>query len=1264
MDLKLFFSWQSDTDSKKLHQKAFIRTCIQAAIAKVNKELKHVNIEYQEGIKGISGAPDIVTEIEERISKCHIFIGDLTFINQELMIIRWLKKIFGIKHKTTSNPNVIRESSLFMVRPFMKYQGFYVLNSVFGNPVEDESQMFFDQRGKRFPLSFALKQYNDNVSDPVYQKEQKKFISALTEAIKECAEQAVFHLDEDIKPFLTWKSHYEISGFEGGYIVNGIEPYLQQIRGSKDNLRICGLSGLGKTRMVLEAFKDASIRYLYSYIDCQEHKAEEILKKTSFMFKHYKEMVLVFDNCDMELHNRIISVKRSNHGANPIITIYNDPDENSTCYSTPLKIQKDFNDVVEKILERFKSLYKPEDKEKLLTFAGGIPMMAQLLVEGLRNGDPIGVVSDAALMNKILDANENSDVRKIMRTLSLFNFIGFEGELHNELEFVATTKCITSIDKDNKVLIQDFEQVILKYIKRKIIERKGRLISIRPTPIALYLISEWIEQCSNNRLLAVIKAIQESEIAKPLTDSFADQFRYMGHNVKACNMLNQLLGANSPFGTAEVINTDLGSRLFRSFAEVNPEAVSKCLWHVIGSMSVDLLRGIDEGRRNLVWTIEKICFEPNTFDRGAEMMLLLAVAENENISNNATGQFISLFPLYLPATAATLEQRLLFLRKQVQYKERQLILLSALGRALRTRDFIFLGGSEQRGTEKMSNYQPKTNEEISEYIHGCLDMLMVLVENNPDLLDRCSEILESNLGCLCEAGYGNSTMNCIHKIAELKKHSWDKMLDAIRFVLCHKAIRLTDELREDMEEMVSQLSNNDFFFRFSQVEKKNRWVSDKFNYEEIIDINNKDYEELAKEMASDHKLYTTDVLKKIYSFDAYHSNIFGGVVANSMDKDAQNVFICNSIESFQMLDKYNFSIFVDFIRQVNEEVFEIAFGVMAALERKSVLFACVAVRNYNFSDPYPEALYQMVKEQKAKVSEYEHFWRYISFGKYTEENILYLFQRIASLPQSFNTLTHMVAMMLLWGGVKDDIKKLRKFIEEEITKRLDEFSKLAKDNDYWHVLRKILEDDANPAFAKEIMRSILLLIEQSDDMHYKSYNIEDCMGLLIGKYFNEVWHDLSEALVCDGERYILYYKLKSILGSMTGYNNGLGFLFQTEHSDDLLAWCKKYPLVAPERLMLMVPLYGENGFSDIVLKLVDLYGEQEGVLTALSCNMGSFSFVGSIVPLYEKQIKCIKGLSNNHSEKVRIWSVKMLTDLKKQIDIEKNRDAEGVLSHR
>lgn len=1261
MDLRLFFSWQSDTDTKKLHHTKFIRTCIQSAIANVNKDLKYVNIEYQEGIKGIAGAPDIVPEIEERINKCHIFIGDLTFINQCPKIKRLLKML-RIKYKITPNPNVIRESSLFMARPFMKYQGFYVLNSVFGEPVEDESQMFFDQRGKRFPISFALMQYNDNVPENIYQEEQKKFISALTGAIKECAERAVFHLEADIKPFYTWNGHKLISGFEGGYIVDGLEQYLQQIWENKENLRICGLSGLGKTRMVLEAFKDDSIRYLYAYIDCQEHDVEEILEKMTYMFKHYKEMVLVFDNCDMELHNRIIRVKRSNHATNPIITIYNDPDENSTSYTMLLKLQKDFNDVVERILERFKSFYKPEDKEKLLIFAGGIPMMAQLLVEGLRNGDPIGVVSDAALMNKILDTNENSDDRKIMRTLSLFDYIGFEEDFHKELEFIATTKSITSIDKNNEVLIQDFDRVIQKYLKRKIIERKGRLVGVRPTPIALYLISEWIEQCSDKRLLAVIKAIQESEIAKPLIDSFADQFRYMGHNEKARMMLNKLLGENSPFGNAEVINTDLGSRLFRSFVEVNPEAVASCLWNMIGSYSIEELKLIDEGRRNLIWTIEKLCFDPITFEKGAELMLLLAMAETEQISNNATGQFSALFPLLLPATAASLEQRLQFLQTQKTYKDRHLLLMNALERALRTRDYVYFGGAERRGTGKLTNYQPKTYTEITEYINGCLSLLMAFAEENATLLDKCCEILENNLGCLCDAGYGSIVMVCVHRVAELKKYDWEKMLDTLRFVLCHKTMKLTDKLRTDIKEMISKLSNDDFFFRFSQVEKKNRWVSDKFNYEEMIGRNNKDYEELAKEMAADRKLYATDILKKIYSFDTYCGGTFGYTVAKEMNESEQVEFINNSIDAFRSLEKYSFSIFVDFIRQVEEHIFATAFKGMMDLERNAVLFACVAARNYKFNEPYPEALYQMVKEQKVEVNYYEQFWRFIPLNSHTEEDILFLFQRILSLPNSFRTIIHM-SIMFFWGSLKDNMKQLRNFIEDEIAKRLDEFSELAKDDDYWHILRKILKDDAKSEFAKGLMHKLLQFIDHSSGTYYLNYNIEDCMSLLVSNHFDEVWPELSEALISDGEKYMLYYKLKSILGSFASYDNEKGILFQTDNNKALLEWCAKYPNIAPERLMLMVPLFEEEHFSEIVIKLLNLYGEQEAVLTALSCNMGSFSFVGSVVPLYEKQYKSIEQLLTHDLEKVRTWAVKMQSYLKKQIEDEKNRDTEGYIRY-
>lgn len=94
MDLRLFFSWQEDSDSRKLEQKKFIKQCIEEAIARVNKELRYVNIIFQEGVRGVSGSPELIPEIEERIKQCHIFIGDYTFINQENFLSKFIKKCF------------------------------------------------------------------------------------------------------------------------------------------------------------------------------------------------------------------------------------------------------------------------------------------------------------------------------------------------------------------------------------------------------------------------------------------------------------------------------------------------------------------------------------------------------------------------------------------------------------------------------------------------------------------------------------------------------------------------------------------------------------------------------------------------------------------------------------------------------------------------------------------------------------------------------------------------------------------------------------------------------------------------------------------------------------------------------------------------------------------------------------------------------------------------------------------------------------------
>ncbi len=104
------------------------------------------------------------------------------------------------------------------------------------------------------------------------------------------------------------------------------------------------------------------------------------------------------------------------------------------------------------------------------------------------------------------------------------------------------------------------------------------------------------------------------------------------------------------FSEAEVINTEVGSRLFRSFVEVVPQTVANCLYSALGNKKIIDLYGFVEGRRNLVWTIETLL--RSDYIQKAKLMLRLGCAE---IGIYRTMQLVNLalFPIYLPATAVS-----------------------------------------------------------------------------------------------------------------------------------------------------------------------------------------------------------------------------------------------------------------------------------------------------------------------------------------------------------------------------------------------------------------------------------------------------------------------------------------------------------------------------------------------------------------------------------------------------------------------------------
>lgn len=149
-------------------------------------------------------------------------------------------------------------------------------------------------------------------------------------------------------------------------------------------------------------------------------------------------------------------------------------------------------------------------------------------------------------------------------------------------------------------------------------------------------------------------------------------------------------------------------------------------------------------------------------------MMRMAIAENESISNNATGEFIRLFPIMLPATSASLNERLTFLKNNINVYEQKSIILAAIKRATLVRDFILMKGAETFGDNSLQPYRPKNNDEIRDYLKGCLD-LVITESASSEYLSTICELMENNTVSMCDSGYADLILPNVKKLQKLNK---------------------------------------------------------------------------------------------------------------------------------------------------------------------------------------------------------------------------------------------------------------------------------------------------------------------------------------------------------------------------------------------------------------------------------------------------------------------------------------------------------------
>jgi hypothetical protein len=456
MSYQIFYSYQSDI-KKKLNQN-FIREAINAAIARITDfHIKPLN----EGFYGVGGNPPLAETMLKQSKGSDIFIGDVTFTSSKIWQsqgVNFLEDSSSyfieidkpIDLKPAPNPNVLLETGYsWALKSFNRT--ILVMNESFGSP----SELPVDMRNLRHPITFNLSEerYSKKAK---YDKELENLTIALEVAIREAINSSIEYQIKHWKPFIIhsqWQKDHTFPFYPTPLVKNKIIELRNVILKDKNPIRLTGLAGCGKTRLVLESLQEHEdlpyhklseqiIYYDYGGIAIGDVSRELVELKNLNQHK-----IFIADNCSFKKHKKL--VKHFKETNVKVITINSVKGVTKTDNATIFFDEKITIEIFESIIkEKFSSISILEVIDKL---GRNLDNFIQLIQAGVIEGELTKPTID--LLNILLgDKNIKKGAFKFLKAIAIFHQISISGQHQNQIDFIRNVFVGCSENEINKLI--------------------------------------------------------------------------------------------------------------------------------------------------------------------------------------------------------------------------------------------------------------------------------------------------------------------------------------------------------------------------------------------------------------------------------------------------------------------------------------------------------------------------------------------------------------------------------------------------------------------------------------------------------------------------------------------------------------------------------------------------------------------------------------------------------------------------------------------
>lgn len=595
-------------------------------------------------------------------------------------------------------------------------------------------------------------------------------------------------------------------------ILRGVREQLSGV-GDRVHVRIEGPAGVGKTRLALEICRLEGLNERTLYAADPGLVPPRLFNWLSS--QPSTTAIIVVDECDRIQADGLARQATHCNGRVRVLTVGPAPDATIAPIGEPgINVLETLNDEsMHQLLGRVFPTQPMEIRGFCVQFSSGYVKLAVALSTAIERDPTIASIQNLPHINEIrpvLDRFVVTDPvdRRVMRGIALLNRVGWEGQVAAEGQTIMRFMGVEWPDARDRAG---------DLLRRGLISRRGRYLYVTPHLLAVWLASQ-VWQDRGRETLNVVSELPDWGGRR----AFLERLGNLGDDATAQEVCESLLEPEGLYQTLDDINDSLRAELLTILGDARPEAGLRALGRIIGHLPRDQLLQLRQGRRQVIWTLENLARLPETFSGAARLLLQLAEAENEDIVNNATGVWASLFGTRLSGTAVPAIDRHVLIREALQSPPlgRKLLAVKAIESAIQVVE-MGMPISSSASRLPVPHWQPSTKEEDQAARLSALTILdEAMRDTEPAVQGAAREVLLNVIRALVRTGLAGAALDRWDQIPIETDVEERRARDLVESILQYDEPYLNEDQKRQFTDLRDELLGESFHHRLR------RWVGE------------------------------------------------------------------------------------------------------------------------------------------------------------------------------------------------------------------------------------------------------------------------------------------------------------------------------------------------------------------------------------------------------------------------------------------------------